>query len=130
VDALIGSAFFLIGIPAWLICGFICGMIGMSTGHGCLCFICGVLFGPFALVGLFFDQPGKRCDYCMKYMHEDAVVCPYCRSSQIEKAAQPKAKAAPVKVEPKIDVAICRACGGTVLKGAKFCVHCGIEQFT
>ena len=63
----------------WFILGMVAALIAdRKGGSGCLWFILGFLFGPFALIAALFVT-GKRCPYCKKGVHVDATVCPYCQ---------------------------------------------------
>ena len=63
----------------WLGMGVVAAVIANGKGaNGCLWFILGFVFGPFALIAALF-VPGKECPHCKSKIHKTATVCPKCQ---------------------------------------------------
>lgn len=67
----------------WCLFGLAAALVvGSKGGNGCLWFVLGVLFGPFALLLALFDQgTQKQCRACKKFVDGEATRCPYCQSA-------------------------------------------------
>jgi hypothetical protein len=72
----------LIFILLWLFFGVVSAIVGRGKGMGCSGFLGGCIFGPIGLLVVIFSAGNRKaCPACHEKIHEDATVCPHCRSA-------------------------------------------------
>lgn len=70
-----------IAIIIWVISIIVGVSVGSKKGEGCVSFIFCFILGPFWLPVVFLSKGNRRqCDNCKELIHEDATICPHCRS--------------------------------------------------
>ncbi len=69
----------------WFLFGVVAAIIGSKKGEGLLAFIIGLLLGPlgvlFAIISTGYRMP---CPQCKESIHQDAKLCPHCRTALAE----------------------------------------------
>ena len=71
-------------VEIWIFSIIIGTIIGSRKGAGVSSFLICLLLGP---VGIIFALLGhgnrKQCPSCKEYVHQDATICPHCRSVKV-----------------------------------------------
>lgn len=129
-------------LGAWLLFGFIAGIIGSRKGAGCASFLWGFLLGPFGiLIAIFRKGDTVTCPYCKENIRKDALVCKHCgqsliaskEPSRVRTAIKQKAETQVRSSPPPIDKGVsCPHCSQSIpisiiKAGKNFCPHCGSE---
>lgn len=71
----------------WFLSVVLATLVGVQKKNILICFLCGVLFGPFGLFLAFFQKhEGRFCPFCRKEIDPQATVCPYCQGEQFLKS--------------------------------------------
>lgn len=80
-----------IGLVVAIIVAIICGIIGAAAGSrrgaGGIGFLVGFFLGPIGLIVMFMIGLGKKCPFCRKKIHNEAIVCPHCQRNVVPVAA-------------------------------------------
>ena len=69
----------VIGLVSGLVFGIIGAAVGSNRGAGFTGFIVGFLFGPIGLLIMLMIGLGKKCPFCRKKIHHQAIACPHCQ---------------------------------------------------
>ena len=104
-----------------LIWGFLSSHVGEEKEMFGVGFILGFLLGPIGLIIVIFAHGNQnRCKFCKKYIHYEAVACPYCTRDLPSDSMHNKRDG----LKQNVGNMMCPECKKTISANMTTCPHC------